>query len=50
MKAAEYCQRFNLAFFISVASTNTASIVLFPRRNPNCSDPSKPLASAASVM
>ena len=37
-----------LAFFIIVERTKTASIVLLLRRNPNCSGPSRPWASATS--
>ena len=43
-------QRFDLAFLRRVESTKTASTVLRPLLNPNCSGPSNPLDSAASVI
>ena len=49
-KAAEYGQLFFLAFIIMVLKTNTASMVLLPLLNPNCSGPSRPFASAARVI
>jgi hypothetical protein len=39
MNAAEYCQLFRLAFWMSDARMKAASIVLLPRRNPYCSGP-----------
>ena len=50
MKAAEYGQCLLLALAMRVVRTKTASSVLLPRLNPNCSGPSRPLASAASVI
>ena len=49
-KAAEYGQLFFLAFIIMVLKTNTASMVLLPLLNPNCSGPSRPFSSAALVI
>ena len=49
-KAAEYGQLFFLAFIIMVVKTNTASMVLLPFLNPNCSGPNRPFTSAARVI
>ena len=50
MNAAEYGQFLDFAFFMSVDSTKTASIVLLPLLKPNCSGPRRPCSSAASVI
>ena len=49
-KAIENGQRLDLAFFMSVDNTKTASIVLLPCLNPNCSGPSIPFSSASLDM
>ena len=49
-KAAAYGQRFDFAFLIKVVRRNAASIVLRPRRNPNCSSPRILLSSATVVI
>lgn len=50
MNAIEYGQVLRLAFCMREVSTNTASRVLLPFLKPNCSGPSRPLASAAAVI
>ena len=50
MNAAEYGQLLALALVNRVVSTNTASRVFRPLRNPNCSGPSIPLSSAMAVI
>ena len=50
MNAAEYCQFFALACFSNVVKTKTASRVLRPCRNPNCSGPTIPCSSAMLVI
>ena len=50
MNAAEYGQLLDLALESRVVRTNTASRVLRPFRNPNCSGPSIPLSSAMAVI
>ena len=50
MKAVAYGQFLALAFLSSVERTKIASIVLRPRRNPNCSGPRMLFASVTSVM
>ena len=49
-KAAANGQRFFIAFLNRVVKMNTASMVLLPFLNPNCSGPSRPLSSAALVI
>ena len=49
-KAAEYGQLLPLALLRRVVRTNTASTVLLPFLNPNCSGPNNPAVSAASVI
>ena len=49
-KAAEYGQLLSLALLRRVVRTNTASTVLLPFLNPNCSGPNNPAVSAASVI
>ena len=50
MKAAEYCQVFDLALLNKVVKTKTASSVLLPFLKPNCSCPTIPSLSAMSVI
>ena len=45
INATENGQRLALAFFRRVERTKTASIVLLPFRNPNCSGPRSPWIS-----
>ena len=50
MNAVEYGKLLALALESKVVSTNTASRVFRPLRNPNCSGPSIPLSSAMAVI
>ena len=49
-KAVAKCQPLILAFMMRDIRVKAASMVLFPRRKPNCSGPRRPLFSAALVM
>ena len=49
-KAVANGQPLPFAFMMRDIRVKTASIVLFPRRKPNCSGPRSPLASATLVM